>query len=149
MFCTTYLRVYFLSQSTYKNTFYFSPDDGESDDRHLSEQPMTSINNSRLKIKGSTSGKSMSIINDFGKAMMYNCEPCGKLLNGAKAKNQHDRLVHSKVLYLTVLCTIFTIPLTFLGQSCNAYLCSSVLPKVQNFMFAGHFSISFDPIKKT
>ena len=98
-----YLRVYFLSQSTYKNIFYFSPDDGESDDRHLSEQPMTSINNSRLKIKGSTSGKSMSIINDFGKAMMYNCEPCGKLLNGAKAKNQHDRLVHSKVLYLIVL----------------------------------------------
>ena len=75
--------------------YFFSPDDGESDDRHLPEQPMTSINN-RLKIKGSTS--KISIINDFGKAMMYNCEPCGKLLNGAKAKSQHDRLVHSKVL---------------------------------------------------
>ena len=101
--------------------YTFSPDDGESDDR-LPEQPMTTINNKLSKIKRSTS--KMSIINDFGKAMMYNCEPCGKLLNGAKAKNQHDRLVHSKVLYLIVLCMIFTIPLTFLGQFCNAYLYS-------------------------
>ena len=28
---------------------------------------------------------------------MYNCGPCGKNFVGAKAKSQHDRLVHSKV----------------------------------------------------